>query len=110
TGVRDYIHVVDLALGHLKALEALPKLDGAQAYNLGTGRGYSVLDVVAAFEQASGRPIAYEIVDRRPGDVAISFADSTKAAKELEWQADKGIDRMCQDAWHWQEQNPNGYQ
>ena len=109
TGVRDYIHVVDLALGHLKALEYLGSTTGAHAFNLGTGRGYSVLEVIAAFERASGRKIPFAIVDRRPGDVPISFANSEKAAKELGWGADKDIARMCADAWRWQLQNPDGY-
>lgn len=109
TGVRDYIHVVDLALGHLKALDFLGQATGAHTFNLGTGRGYSVLEVVAAFEKASGRPIPYTIVDRRPGDVPISFANSEKAAKELGWVADKDIDGMCADAWRWQLHNPDGY-
>ena len=109
TGVRDYIHVMDLATGHLKALDRLNSAPGLEAYNLGTGRGYSVLEVIAAFEEAADRPIPYEVVERRPGDVAISFANSSKAAKELGWVADKDIASMCRDAWHWQSQNPEGY-
>ena len=109
TGVRDYIHVVDLAIGHLKALEYLGGTTGAHAFNLGTGRGYSVLEIIVAFEQASGRKLPYAIVERRPGDVPISFANSEKAAKELGWGADKDIARMCADAWRWQLQNPDGY-
>jgi len=110
TGVRDYIHVVDLALGHLKALEKLMKTAGVEAYNLGTGQGYSVLEVVSAFEQASGRKVPYAVVDRRPGDIASCFADAQKAKNELGWQAKKGIKEMCADSWRWQSQNPNGYE
>lgn len=109
TGVRDYIHVVDLALGHLKALEKLKTNPGVVKYNLGTGNGYSVLDMVAAFSKASGREIPYEIVDRRPGDVATCYADPSKAKKELGWEAVKGIDEMCADSWRWQLNNPDGY-
>jgi UDP-glucose 4-epimerase len=109
TGVRDYIHVVDLARGHIKTLEKLMEGPGLVTYNLGTGRGYSVLEVVRAFEKASGRPIPYRIVDRRPGDVATSFANPEKAAKELDWLADKDIEVMCKDAWRWQSENPDGY-
>jgi UDP-glucose 4-epimerase len=110
TGVRDYIHVVDLAAGHVKALEKLAQKPGLYTYNLGTGRGYSVLEVITAFENASGKPIPYEVVARRPGDVPTSFADPTKAAKDLGWAAEKGIDEMCQDAWRWQVRNPQGYE
>ncbi len=110
TGVRDYIHVVDLAVGHVKAIEKLDQGPGVHAYNLGTGRGYSVLEVIAAFEKASGKPVPYEVVARRPGDVHTSFADPTKAAEELGWSAEKGIEAMCQDAWRWQAQNPEGYE
>lgn len=109
TGVRDYIHVVDLVIGHLKALEKLNQNPGVVVYNLGTGRGYSVLEVVRAFEQASGRKIPYRIVDRRPGDVAISYADPAKARRELGWVAQRDIHDMCADAWRWQSQNPDGY-
>jgi len=109
TGVRDYIHVVDLAKGHLKALEKVEKSTGVDAYNLGTGRGYSVLEVIRAFEKASGQKVPYTIVDRRPGDVAICYADPTKAKNELGWVAEKGIDEMCADSWNWQSKNPNGY-
>ena len=109
TGVRDYIHVVDLAQGHLKALDKLESLPGLVTYNLGTGNGYSVLDMVNAFAKASGREVAYKIVDRRPGDVAMCYADPTKANKELGWEAKFGIEEMCQDAWRWQSNNPNGY-
>ncbi|WP_174614878.1 UDP-glucose 4-epimerase GalE [Virgibacillus ihumii] len=109
TGVRDYIHVVDLANGHLKALEQIEKNDGLEIFNLGTGRGYSVLEVVDAFEKASGKDIPYKIVERRPGDIATCYADPSKALKELDWKAEKGIYDMCKDAWNWQENNPNGY-
>lgn len=109
TGVRDYIHVVDLALGHVRALEKLKGKTGIVAYNLGTGQGYSVLDVVNAFEKASGIRIPYEIVDRRPGDVAQCYADPSLAEKELGWKAERGLYQMCLDAWNWQKQNPNGY-
>ncbi|MBP1990365.1 UDP-glucose 4-epimerase GalE [Paenibacillus eucommiae] len=110
TGVRDYIHVVDLALGHLKALEKVMSASGVDAYNLGTGRGYSVLDMVAAFEKASGQTIPYKITDRRPGDIGVCYADPTKAEQELGWSADKGIEEMCRDSWRWQSNNPYGYE
>jgi UDP-glucose 4-epimerase len=110
TGVRDYIHVVDLALGHLKALDKLTSNPGVVTYNLGTGRGYSVLEVVAAFEKASGKKMPYKMVKRRPGDVASCYADPTKAKRELGWTADRGIDEMCVDVWRWQSNNPNGYE
>ena len=110
TGVRDYIHVVDLALGHLKALDKLATNPGVVTYNLGTGRGYSVLEVVAAFERASGKQIPYKIVGRRPGDIASCYADPTKARLELGWSATRGIDEMCADTWRWQSNNPNGYE
>lgn len=110
TGVRDYIHVVDLAKGHLKALERVLNTTGIDAYNLGTGRGFSVLEVVKAFEVASGRDIPYRIVDRRPGDVAVSYADPSKARELLGWEAEKTIEEMCEDAWRWQSENPNGYE
>ncbi len=109
TGVRDYIHVVDLAKGHLKALEKIVGGKGVEVYNLGTGQGYSVLEVIAAFERASDRSIAYEITDRRPGDIAICYADTTKAREELGWSAERGMDQMCKDAWRWQLGNPEGY-
>lgn len=109
TGVRDYIHVVDLALGHLKALEKLRQNPGVVVYNLGTGRGYSVLEVLHAFERAAGQEIPYEIVARRPGDVAETYADPTKAREELGWVATRDIDEMCADVWRWQTKNPNGY-
>lgn len=110
TGIRDYIHVTDLAEGHIKALEKLMTNPGIVTYNLGTGTGYSVLDMIAAFSRASGSEIPYKIIGRRPGDVAVSFADPTKAQKELGWKAKRGIDQMCADAWHWQLENPNGYE
>ncbi len=109
TGVRDYIHVVDLALGHLCALDRLAAAPGVVAYNLGTGQGNSVLEVVAAFGRAAGRAIPYEIVGRRPGDVAASYADPSKARAELGWAATRTLNDMCADAWRWQSQNPNGY-
>jgi UDP-glucose 4-epimerase len=110
TGVRDYIHVMDLAVGHLKALEVLASNPGVAAYNLGAGRGHSVLEVVAAFERASGRKIPYQIVPRRPGDVAVSYADPGRARGELGWQAERDLDAMCVDTWRWQSLNPNGYE
>ncbi len=109
TGVRDYIHVVDLAVGHLRALEKLAGNPGLLTVNLGTGQGYSVLEVIKAFERASGKPIPYEIVDRRPGDIAACYADPTWASELLDWRAERGIDAMCEDAWRWQSQNPDGY-
>lgn len=109
TGVRDYIHVVDLAIGHVKAIKKLEDKEGVSIYNLGTGNGYSVLDVVKAFEKASGRPIKYEIKPRRPGDIATCYADPSKAKTELGWEATRGIDEMCEDSWRWQSGNPNGY-
>lgn len=110
TGIRDYIHVVDLARGHVKALEKVLNTTGIEAYNLGTGEGYSVLELVAAFEAASGKRIPYKIVNRRPGDVAVSLADVSKAKRELNWIATKGIQEMCVDAWNWQTKNPKGYE
>ena len=110
TGVRDYIHVVDLAKGHIKALDKLKTNCGLVTYNLGTGNGYSVLDMVKAFSKASGQDIPYKIVDRRAGDVAMCYADPTKANNELGWKAEFGIDRMCEDSWRWQSNNPNGYE
>ena len=109
TGVRDYIHVVDLAMGHVKALDALIHLTGSHVYNLGTGNGTSVLELVQAFQQATGQAIPYEISARRPGDVATCFADSSKAERELNWKADRGIVEMCRDSWKWQKENPKGY-
>ncbi len=109
TGVRDYIHVVDLALGHVKAVEKVGGETGLFIYNLGTGKGYSVLDVVKAFEKASGVNIKYEIVARRAGDIATCYSDPSKAYKELGWKAERDIEEMCEDSWRWQKQNPNGY-
>lgn len=109
TGVRDYIHVVDLALGHIKAVEKVEGEDGLFIYNLGTGIGYSVLDVVKSFEKASGKEIPYVIGPRRDGDIATCYSDPSKALKELGWKAERGLDEMCEDSWRWQSQNPNGY-
>jgi len=109
TGVRDYIHVVDLSRGHLKALEKLQTRPGLTTYNLGTGQGYSVLEAITAFSNACGKPIPYEIVGRRPGDVACCYADPSLARRELGWQASKGMEEMCTDTWRWQLTNPNGY-
>ncbi|KVZ38334.1 UDP-glucose 4-epimerase [Burkholderia ubonensis] len=109
TGVRDYIHVVDLAQGHIAALDALVKRDASFVVNLGTGRGYSVLEVVRAFEKASGRPVPYELVARRPGDVAECYANPQAAADVIGWRAKFGLDEMCVDHWRWQENNPNGF-
>ena len=109
TGVRDYIHVVDLAIGHLRALDKLRKQPGVVVYNLGTGRGYSVLEMIEAFAQASGQPIPYRIAGRRSGDIAKCYADPALALKELSWQAQHGIREMCEDAWRWQSANPEGY-
>ena len=118
TGVRDYIHVVDLALGHIKTLAALESSDifqgvgkgGCLTVNLGTGTGYSVLDMVGAFEQASGRKVPYRIASRRPGDIAACYADPRLANKLLGWQAERGLEEMCVDAWRWQDGNPKGYE
>ena len=112
TGVRDYIHVVDLALGHLKALQALDRLKlptECLTVNLGTGNGYSVLDIVRAFEQASGKPVPYQIAARRPGDIASCYADPKRALAQLDWRAERGLAAMCADAWRWQSGNPMGY-
>ncbi len=109
TGVRDYIHVVDLARGHVAALNKLHQLGGVQTWNLGTGHGVSVLDMVRAFEAASGKPVPYQIVARRAGDVAQCWADPTRAAQELGWHAEYDLPRMCADAWRWQQSNPEGY-
>jgi UDP-glucose 4-epimerase len=109
TGVRDYIHVTDLAKGHLKALERLAAGPGLVTYNLGTGRGYSVLEMVRAFERVSGRSVPYDIVGRRPGDIASCYADPALANKELGWTAGLGVEEMVRDAWRWQSQNPSGY-
>ncbi len=109
TGVRDYIHVTDLAAGHIKALSKVMAAPGVHIYNLGTGTGYSVLEMIKNFEQACGRPIPYEITPRRPGDIDACWADPGKAQKELGWEAQKGLALMCQDAWRWQQNNPDGY-
>lgn len=109
TGVRDYIHVVDLALGHVKAVEKVEEASGLYIYNLGTGTGYSVLDVVNAFEKASGVKVPYKIGPRREGDIATCYSDPSKAYKELGWKAERGIEEMCEDSWRWQSQNPDGY-
>ena len=106
TGVRDYIHVVDLALGHLKALEKLAEKPGRVAYNLGTGTGYSVLEVIQAFEKASGKEIPYQLVERRPGDVASCYADPAYAKQQLGWEATRGLEQMTSDSWRWQRQKP----
>jgi len=110
TGIRDYIHLVDLALGHLKALDRLASNPGVVTYNLGTGRGTSVMEMLAAFERAAGKHIPYQVMARRPGDVPTSYADPSKAERELGWKAIRGIDEMCADTWRWQSLNPQGYQ
>lgn len=110
TGVRDYIHVVDLAKGHVAAIKKLEEKKGVLIYNLGTGKGYSVLDVVHAFEKACGKEIPYEVKPRRPGDIAACYADPAKAKAELGWEAENGIEEMCADSWKWQSMNPNGYE
>ncbi|MGE5522722.1 MAG: UDP-glucose 4-epimerase GalE [Rhodospirillaceae bacterium] len=107
TGVRDYIHVVDLAIGHVKALELLNSGPGLRTYNLGTGRGYSVMEMIAAFETATGSPIPYKVVGRRPGDIATCYADPTLAQNEMGWKAQRGIVEMCADAWRWQQNCPD---
>ena len=109
TGVRDYIHVVDLAKGHVKAMKKLEAKEGVSIYNLGTGVGYSVLDVLHAYEKACGKTLKYEIQPRRDGDIATCYSDCTKAKEELGWVAEKGIEEMCADSWRWQSMNPNGY-
>ncbi|AZV45331.1 UDP-glucose 4-epimerase [Peribacillus asahii] len=109
TGIRDYIHVTDLAMGHLKALQRVKNVTGVEAYNLGTGTGYSVLDVVREFEKVTGVKIPYQIVERRPGDIAECYANPNKAERELGWKADKTLADMCRDAWKWQKVNPEGY-
>lgn len=109
TGVRDYIHVVDLAKGHVAAIKKLEEKKGVLIYNLGTGKGYSVLDVVHAFEKACGKEIPYAVKPRRPGDIAVCYADPAKAKAELGWEAENGIEEMCADSWKWQSMNPNGY-
>ena len=109
TGVRDYIHIVDLAKGHLAALNKIKLNPGLGIYNLGTGRGYSVMEVLTAFSNACGKQIPYEVVGRRAGDIAESYADASKANQELNWEAEFGIEKMCEDTWRWQSMNPNGY-
>ncbi|RLB94359.1 MAG: UDP-glucose 4-epimerase GalE [Deltaproteobacteria bacterium] len=109
TGVRDYIHVIDLALGHIQTLPKLFSNPGVVIYNLGTGNGFSVLEMIKGVKKASNRPIPYEITDRRPGDIAACFADASKAKKELGWEATKSLDDMCKDTWNWQKKNPRGY-
>jgi UDP-glucose 4-epimerase len=109
TGVRDYIHVVDLALGHVKALGKVLQGPGVVVYNLGTGKGYSVLEMVQSFAQVSGREVPYQVVGRRSGDIAACYADPGKALRELGWQARHGLQEMCEDSWRWQENNPKGY-
>lgn len=109
TGVRDYIHVVDLAEGHIKALEALGDKPGIHIWNLGTGTGYSVLQIIRAFEQASGKAVPYQVVERRSGDIAECWADPSKAAQELQWQAKRDLTQMMADTWRWQTSNPEGY-
>ena len=109
TGLRDYIHVVDLALGHLKALECLQTQAQCFSVNLGTGTGYSVLDIVSAFEQASGRAVPYDMAPRRAGDVAACYANPQQAAQLLGWRAERDLATMCRDAWNWQSQNPEGF-
>ena len=110
TGVRDYIHVVDLAIGHVKAINYIFTNPGLDVINLGTGQGYSVLDMVKAFSKACGKEIPYEIKPRREGDIAMCYADPSKAAKVLGWKAERGLDEMCEDTWRWQLQNPGGYE
>ncbi|MFD1862005.1 UDP-glucose 4-epimerase GalE [Planococcus chinensis] len=110
TGVRDYIHVVDLAKGHLNALEYLDLNEGLETFNLGTGKGYSVLDLIKTFQEVNGIDVSYEIICRRPGDIAICYADSEKAEKMLGWKAEKNLMDMCRDSWRWQSKNPNGYE
>ena len=110
TGVRDYIHVVDLAKGHVASIKKLEENPGLLTYNLGTGEGYSVLDLVKAFEKVNNIKIPYKIIDRRPGDIDMCYADPTKAFDELGWKAEFGIERMCEDSWRWQSNNPNGYE
>ena len=109
TGVRDYIHVVDLAVGHVAALDRLLSAPGSLTVNLGTGRGYSVLELIAAYERASGRPVPYDIVARRPGDIDACYADPALARAALGWTATRGLDQMCADSWRWQSNNPNGF-
>ena len=110
TGVRDYIHVVDLALGHIKAVERVLKKTGVDIYNLGTGNGYSVLDVVETFKRVNGVDVPYKIAPRRPGDIATCYANADKAYRELGWKAERNLEDMCRDTWNWQKKNPNGYE
>ncbi len=109
TGVRDYIHVVDLAKGHVKAIEGMKKYDGVRIYNLGTGKGVSVLEIIKTFGKACGKELPYVIDPRRPGDVAVNYADPSKAERELGWKAEKTLEDMCADSWNWQKNNPDGY-
>ena len=109
TGVRDYIHVVDLACGHVAAVKFVTEHEGCEVFNLGTGTGYSVLDMVKAFEEANNVKVPYKIVDRRPGDLATCYADPAKSAEVLGWKAEKTLVDMCRDSWRWQSQNPMGY-
>ena len=109
TGVRDYLHVVDLARGHVAAMDYMMDRKGVFVFNLGTGRGYSVLDMVHAFEKATGKTVPYKIAPRRPGDVATVFCDPTKAERELGWRAEHTLEDMCRDSWNWQSKNPNGF-
>lgn len=109
TGVRDYIHVVDLAVGHVKAIEKICKENSLSIYNLGTGTGYSVFDMIHAFEKVSGKKIAYKVVPKRPGDIATCYSDPSKAKKELGWEATRELEEMCEDSWRWQKNNPNGF-
>ena len=109
TGIRDYIHVVDLAKGHVKAIEGMEKLDGVNVFNLGTGIGYSVLDIIKAFSKACGKDLPYVIDPRRPGDIAVCYSDPAKAKEVLGWTAEKNLEDMCRDAWNWQSNNPDGY-
>lgn len=110
TGVRDYIHVVDLAIGHVRAVEKLKEKAGVSVYNLGTGNGYSVLDMVKAFSKACGKEIPYQIKPRRAGDIATCYCDASKAKEELHWVAERDLNKMCEDSWRWQSMNPNGYE
>lgn len=110
TGVRDYIHVVDLSIGHIRAVERVMENRGCDIYNLGTGTGYSVLDIVKTFERVNGVEIPYEIVGRRPGDIAVCYSDPSKAERELNWKAEKNLEDMCRDSWRWQKMNPDGYE
>ena len=109
TGVRDYIHVVDLALGHICAVKKILGTTGCEAYNLGTGVGYSVLDLVNTFKRVNHVDVPYKIVGRRAGDIATCYSDASKALRELGWKTERGIEEMCEDTWRWQTQNPNGY-